>query len=178
MSSTQDPVNTGDADPLYLAILDAVTDMPADQTGFCGRVSAVAAEAARQWFAGLVAERDQYRAHSMLLNTLAYQVAEALGDVRDGQPVEGDPQELITRLVAEHDEYRRLFDMQWRRMAEATERWRAEDPEARARILPDLGNLLQWLMGQIDVAQGALGAMSHTARPTQNDLDAARAAQR
>lgn len=45
---------------------------------------------------------------------------------------------------------RALFDMQWQRMREATDRWRAEDPEARALIMPDLGDLLQWLMAKLD----------------------------
>lgn len=47
---------------------------------------------------------------------------------------------------------RHLFDMQQRRMREATARWRAEDPAARELILPDLGDLLQWLMDKADQA--------------------------
>lgn len=52
-------------------------------------------------------------------------------------------------------EYRQLFDMQWKRMAEATERWRAEDPDVRALIMPDLGALLTWLMAAADQAHAA-----------------------
>lgn len=65
------------------------------------------------------------------------------------QPVEPELQKLRRELV----DYKRLFDMQWRRMGEATERWRAEDPENRGHIMPDLGDLLAWLMAQIDKAR-------------------------
>lgn len=50
-------------------------------------------------------------------------------------------------------ELRRLFELQWRRSQEATARWRAEDPQARALILPDLGILLKWLMDDADKAR-------------------------
>lgn len=49
-------------------------------------------------------------------------------------------------LADELAEYKQLFEVQYRRMAEATELWRAEDPQARALIQPDLGDLLAWLM--------------------------------
>lgn len=55
--------------------------------------------------------------------------------------------------VALLDEYDSLFQMQWRRMAEATARWRAEDPEDRALVMPDLGVLLRWLMDDADRAR-------------------------
>jgi hypothetical protein len=50
-------------------------------------------------------------------------------------------------------EFRHLFDMQWKRMGEATNRWRAEDPAARELISPDLGALLEWLMNDADRAR-------------------------
>jgi hypothetical protein len=43
-------------------------------------------------------------------------------------------------------EYEQLFELQWNRSVEADALWRAEDPEARANIRPDLGVLLTWLM--------------------------------
>lgn len=43
--------------------------------------------------------------------------------------------------------------LQWKRSREAVERWRAEDPEARALVIPDLGALLQWLMDDADRAR-------------------------
>lgn len=46
-------------------------------------------------------------------------------------------------------ELRQVFDMQWKRMGEATALWRAEDPEARALVMPDLGDLLKWLMDRV-----------------------------
>lgn len=46
-------------------------------------------------------------------------------------------------------EYQHLFDMQWRRMQEATELWRAEKPEERALVQPDLGRLLAWMLVRI-----------------------------
>ncbi len=73
-----------------------------------------------------------------------------------------EPEQLIAGL-AEHGyaivpagdaeelaELRALFELQHRRMAEATERWRAEDPDARALTLPDVGALLTWLMRDAD----------------------------
>lgn len=49
---------------------------------------------------------------------------------------------------------RELEELQWTRMGEATARWRAEDPQARASIMPDLGELLKWLMDDADKARG------------------------
>ncbi len=56
----------------------------------------------------------------------------------------------VLSLADEVATMRALFDLQWRRMTEATARWRAEDPDARAQVMPDLGALLQWLMGEQD----------------------------
>lgn len=53
-------------------------------------------------------------------------------------------------------ELRALFDLQQRRMREATARWRAEDPEARTLVLPDLGDLLKWLMDDADKARAQI----------------------
>lgn len=61
-------------------------------------------------------------------------------------------------MAAEASELRSLFQLQWKRMDEATERWRAEDPQARARVQPDLGNLLSWLMDDADRARAAATA--------------------
>jgi hypothetical protein len=59
----------------------------------------------------------------------------------------------LNALRDELIETRALFDLEWTRMGEATERWRAEDPEARALIMPDLGALLKWLMDDADRAR-------------------------
>lgn len=59
------------------------------------------------------------------------------------------PQNTVTiaieriRLCKEYDD---LFGLQHTRDAEAVALWRAEDPEARALVVPDLGNLLEWLI--------------------------------
>lgn len=53
-------------------------------------------------------------------------------------------------------ELRALFELQQRRMREATARWRDEDPEARALVLPDLGDLLKWLMDDADKARAQI----------------------
>jgi hypothetical protein len=53
-------------------------------------------------------------------------------------------------------ELRALFAMQSQRMTEATARWHAEDPDARSLILPDLGDLLRWLMDDADRARSGL----------------------
>lgn len=49
-----------------------------------------------------------------------------------------------------------VFALQQTRMAEATARWRAADPTHREHVLPDLGGLLTWLMGEADRARAAL----------------------
>lgn len=77
----------------------------------------------------------------------------AVAAVRASDPT---PAEALEELA----EYRALQKVQWRRMAEATERWRAEDPEGRALILPDLGVLLRWLMDDADRARAATGGPS------------------
>jgi hypothetical protein len=56
-------------------------------------------------------------------------------------------------LLAELHGLRQLFDLQWTRMIEATVRWRAEDPTGRALQMPDLGELLAWLMADADKAR-------------------------
>jgi hypothetical protein len=55
-------------------------------------------------------------------------------------------------VIRERDDLRTLFDVQWTRMGEASERWRAEDPAGRALMRPDLGALLKWLMDDVDRA--------------------------
>ncbi len=56
--------------------------------------------------------------------------------------------------ATELTDLRALFQLQWTRSREADARWRAEDPEARANITPDLGVLLRWLMDSADQAYG------------------------
>lgn len=58
----------------------------------------------------------------------------------------------VRRLNAELAEMQSLLDLQQARMETATARWRAEAPDERAQVLPDLGKLLAWLMTQADVA--------------------------
>jgi hypothetical protein len=60
------------------------------------------------------------------------------------------------QLEREVTELRALFDLQFTRMGDATARWRAKDPDTRALVLPDLGNLLQWLMADADQVRGEL----------------------
>jgi hypothetical protein len=80
-------------------------------------------------------------------------------------PHEPDVLALIRAAEAmreEEAETRLLFDMQWKRMGEATERWRAEDPQARARIMPGLDGLLKWLMDDADRARAGQPAQTPT----------------
>lgn len=62
-----------------------------------------------------------------------------------GQVVERSPIDELMDLRA-------LLDLQWTRMGQATELWRRENPAARARLFPDLGELLDWLMKRGDKA--------------------------
>lgn len=54
---------------------------------------------------------------------------------------------------AEIIDLRALFDLQQTRMVEATEAWRAESPAERENVLPDLGDLLVWLMSRAEGAE-------------------------
>ncbi len=62
---------------------------------------------------------------------------------------EGTPCEACDYLDAAA-EHQALFDLQYKRMAEATALWRAESPDERELIQPDLGTLLSWLMGRAE----------------------------
>jgi hypothetical protein len=57
-----------------------------------------------------------------------------------------EQQEEINQLKLELADYKALFDLQFTRMQEASALWRAEVPEERHNIMPDLGELLTWLM--------------------------------
>lgn len=88
--------------------------------------------------------RERLEAKAAELRAAGYVVLAP--QLADGSPTYSD---------AEAADLRRLFEMQWERMTEATERWRAEDPEARSLIMPDLGALLRWLMDQADMTNRA-----------------------
>lgn len=66
----------------------------------------------------------------------------------------------IERLRAENAEYRAIFDLGYTRCREAEARWRAEDPEARALVMPDLGRLVEWLMAEVDRARAVLDGVA------------------
>lgn len=68
----------------------------------------------------------------------------------------------LERALAEVADLRALFDLQWTRMGEATDRWRAEDPEARALVMPDLGALLQWLIAERDAQRERADKLAQT----------------
>ena len=58
--------------------------------------------------------------------------------------------ELLTETNAKVSEYDHLFDLQVKRMHEASELWRAAQPEGEEFCMPDLGELLTWLMKQAE----------------------------
>jgi hypothetical protein len=58
MSSAHEPVK-GNVDPLYRAILDAITDMPPVQYQLCGATAGVAAKAVRRFLDDAVAAERQ-----------------------------------------------------------------------------------------------------------------------
>lgn len=96
---------------------------------------------------------------------LAIAGAKARFDHADA-PYEPDVLALIRAAEAMREELAELhglFDLQQKRMAEATARWRAEDPIPRAVTLPDLGALLTWLMEDADRARGATVTDFHDA---------------
>jgi hypothetical protein len=58
----------------------------------------------------------------------------------------------VERLKSANDDLNALFELQYTRMTEASALWRAESPEERHNVMPDLGALLTWLMEKIDEA--------------------------
>lgn len=56
--------------------------------------------------------------------------------------------EVLYSVIRERDELRALFALQHTRDAEAVALWRAESPEERELLHPDLGRLLEWLMAR------------------------------
>lgn len=56
-------------------------------------------------------------------------------------------------------EYDQLFEMQYKRDIEASLRWQAEDPTGRAMMLPDRGNLLDYLWAELQKAEQRLAAV-------------------
>lgn len=54
----------------------------------------------------------------------------------------------IERLKADNAELNALFDLQYKRTTEATKAWRKANPD-NDNVLPDLGNLLEWMLKEI-----------------------------
>lgn len=52
------------------------------------------------------------------------------------------------KLVQRNTELQRRFDVEWNRLREATNLWRAEAPDERLLIQPALDALLDWLMAR------------------------------
>lgn len=61
----------------------------------------------------------------------------------------------IAALREENIDLNKLFDLQYTRMGEAVAVWRAHNP-GNERVVPDLGNLLTWMLGYIRELQVAL----------------------
>ncbi len=69
-----------------------------------------------------------------------------------------DPGQAVAHvriLLAERDEWAALFEAQCRRMEAATALWQQEDLSTRTSVLPNLGQLLAWLMDQRASARAA-----------------------
>lgn len=67
--------------------------------------------------------------------------------------------QAIAAMGKELADQRAVIGLTWTRMGEASARWRAEDPAARARTMPDLGDLLAWLMADADRARNELAGI-------------------
>lgn len=99
--------------------------------------------------ANSVKGRDQLRKSLVkLLNTCWVQSEdrELLEDCDARLPIKE-----VLALLLETESYVSLFDLQWRRMNEATAMWRKAT--GQHNVSPDLGKLLEWLMEQIAEAK-------------------------
>lgn len=118
-----------------------------------------ALEAARKQYDSLIREHSRLataldrtngssRVYSDSLRELAPRLEAAWSALRAEAAAEAS-----TRQIEELEELRALFDLQHTRDVEAVALWRAEDPEARALTLPDLGTLLDWLVKRGNAAE-------------------------
>lgn len=98
-------------------------------------------------------ERDAARADR---DRLARELRMALAVNRQQQDAYRGSEQQRDAARAELAELQQLFDLQWRRMGDATALWRAEAPQERALLQPDLGALLEWLMARADAARAEL----------------------
>lgn len=57
--------------------------------------------------------------------------------------------ECFDARVTELAELNALSDLQYRRSMAATKRWQAAHPDQKD-VFPDLGKLLEWMMGEMD----------------------------
>ena len=105
-------------------------------------------------------ELELQEAAELLAEQEAHRQGHAVDELHLYREVQGDPWELGDPMeLTELADYKALFDLQQERMKEATALWRAEDPDGRALILPDLGDLLDWLMNRANNAEGQVEEM-------------------
>nr|MDT0658069.1 hypothetical protein [Micromonospora sp. DSM 115978] len=110
------------------------------------------ADATEEQWSAAVAEMERLRAHSITLNSIAWSIAVALGDVPDGATqITGDPVKQTARLIADRAHLR-----------DRVERWRTQ--------IRDLGNADLELRGVLWPADGS----HHVAIPSGEPVDAVR----
>lgn len=100
-----------------------------------------------------------------------------INKILDGDPVGGvsnEPwQSLRLRLAKLRDENRELnalFELQGKRLSEATHRWRAAHP-GKEHVIPDLGELLHWMLGTMDSLLVSLDFLSCAGRAVVDRWD-------
>jgi hypothetical protein len=88
------------------------------------------------------------------------ELAEVTAELMDGRAELAAVTADLSRTEETLAQYQQLFALQWNRVQEATKLWRAEDPEKRANITPDLGTLVGWLM-----ERAKTGEQTHNSGP-------------
>lgn len=152
----------GGEDPLPERWLDELAHAVEAQMPNGGQADDTAAlradvEQLRGALASAMAERNQFRIDcSQLADQLEAKQREVerlgrvhdelLGKIRDLEARQEELGRQNADALADREDLQELFDLQHRRMGAATELWRAEEPDERALVSPDLGALLEWLM--------------------------------
>jgi hypothetical protein len=131
-----------------------VCDFQAREINFISAPLKAEIERLRAEVANLANISNQYREHSVTLNTVGWRIAQALGDVREGaDQVDADPIGQVDRLINDRDE--------WQGRAQAT-RQLANEANDRVR---------EALLGALGIEDDGVTSVFEYTRKLINEID-------
>jgi hypothetical protein len=101
--------------------------------------------------------------------TLETELTAVRGELEKAKSVRNDRERRRVKAEAEMRDMQALFDIQHTRMKEAVDVWRNENP-GNELVLPDLGKLLEWMLGEMRSGQYSTQYLKWKMRA--NELDA------